>query len=111
MSLFEGVPDVHRLFGVRLIGLRHAAGLTQAALAAKAGMDPDDLARLEAGVGEPTVETVAVLAEALGVRPVELVRDDNDPAAILADIVRRLSPEQRRELLARVQQLKKPDEG
>lgn len=111
MNPFEGVPDIHRLFGIRLIGLRHAAGLTQAALAARVGMDPDDLARLEAGVGEPTVETVAVLAEALNVKPVELVRDDEDPAKILGDIMRRLSAEQRKELLARLEAMDKARRG
>ncbi|MCK6519809.1 helix-turn-helix domain-containing protein [Myxococcota bacterium] len=103
MTAFEGVPDVHRLFGIRLIGLRHAAGLSQAALAARVGMDPDELARLEAGVGEPTVETVALLAEGLGVKPVELVRDENDPAKILGDLLKRLSPELRRDLIARLE--------
>lgn len=103
MTAFEGVPAIHRLFGIRLIGLRHAAGLSQAALAAKAGLDPDDLARLEAGVGEPTIETVAVLAEALNVRPVELVRDDQDPAQILGDLLKRVSPEQRKEMIAAIE--------
>ena len=103
MTAFEGVLPIHRLFGIRLIGLRHAAGLSQATLAERAGLDPDELARLEAGVGEPTVETVAVLAEALNVRPVELVRDDADPAQLVGELLARVSPEQRKEMIAAIE--------
>ena len=103
MTAFEGVPPIHRLFGIRLIGLRNAAGLSQAALAARAGLDADELARLEAGVGEPTIETVAQLADALNVQPVELVRDDEDPAKILGDLLMRVSPEQRKEMIAAIE--------
>ena len=67
------------------------------------GLDPDELERLEAGVGEPTVETVAVLAEALGVRPVELVRDDADPAQLVGELLARVSPEQRKEMIAAIE--------
>lgn len=67
-------------FGRRLRHLRHAAGLTQAALATAAGIDHTYLSKLECGAIEPPSErTVVRLAERVGLdRPDELLalRDD-----------------------------------
>ncbi len=54
-------------FAQRLKQLREAAGLTQDALADKAGLYKFSIAKLEQGVREPTWGTVQVLARALGV--------------------------------------------
>lgn len=56
-------------FGARLRALRDAAELTQAALAEKAGIQVNSIARLERGAYQPTWITVLKLAEALGVEP------------------------------------------
>jgi transcriptional regulator with XRE-family HTH domain len=54
-------------FGMRLKELREAAGLTQPALAKKAGLSKGGVADLEQGRREPSWATVQDLAAALGV--------------------------------------------
>src|SRR6266849_6081512 len=54
-------------FAGRLKELREAAGLTQPALAERAGMNRFGVAKLEQGVREPNWTTVLALARALGV--------------------------------------------
>jgi DNA-binding XRE family transcriptional regulator len=56
-----------KTFGERLKELREAAGLTQAGLAERAGMNRFGVAKLEQGVREPTWATVRALARALSV--------------------------------------------
>ena len=48
-------------------GLRLAAGLSQAGLAARAGLTQSHVALIEGGRNDPTTGTVAKLARALGV--------------------------------------------
>jgi transcriptional regulator with XRE-family HTH domain len=54
-------------FAQRLKELRAAAGLSQAQLAQRAGLNPFGVAKLEQGVREPAFATVQALARALGV--------------------------------------------
>jgi transcriptional regulator with XRE-family HTH domain len=54
-------------FGARLQELRRAKGLTQAELAARAGLSKGGVANLEQGLREPAWATVVALAEALKV--------------------------------------------
>jgi DNA-binding XRE family transcriptional regulator len=54
-------------FSLRLKSLREQAGLTQVALANKAGVSPQAIAALEQGTRGPTWETVRRLALALAV--------------------------------------------
>jgi transcriptional regulator with XRE-family HTH domain len=56
-------------FGGRLRELREAAGLTQAALAERAGLARGGVAQLEAGKRKPAWETVVAIIEALDVLP------------------------------------------
>lgn len=56
-------------FAGRLRALRESAGLTQGALAGRAGWTQGRLAQLEAGGARPRKETVVRLAGALGVGP------------------------------------------
>ncbi len=56
--------------------LRDAAGLTQEALAERAGMSQQYISDLERGKLNPTVVTLYELATALGVGVGELVRED-----------------------------------
>lgn len=61
--------------GLRLRARREAAGLSQRALARRAGTSPETNARLEAGVVPPRAATVRKLASAFGVPPADLVDD------------------------------------
>lgn len=54
-------------FGIKLKELRTAAGLTQAALAEKAGVSKGGIANIEQGIREPVWSTIVALAAALGV--------------------------------------------
>lgn len=58
---------------LRLKRLRKARGLTQQALAVKAGLSPGYLARLEVGMQDPRASTLRKLARALGVPVAALV--------------------------------------
>jgi transcriptional regulator with XRE-family HTH domain len=68
-------------FGKRLKNLREEKGLTQKALADRAGCHPMTLAKLERGVQEPAWQLVLVLAEALGVPVEAFVIPAHKPAA------------------------------
>jgi transcriptional regulator with XRE-family HTH domain len=57
----------------RIKTVREARGLSQQALADKAGVSRGYLARLEGGHHDPTVGTVAKLARALGVKLIDLL--------------------------------------
>lgn len=59
--------------GRRLKRLRTSQGLSQYALAKKAGVSRDYLRTLEAGESDPTVGMLQKLARALGVSVVELL--------------------------------------
>lgn len=58
--------------GLRLRGLRERRGLTQAQLAARAELSHKFVGEIERGTANPTVDTLAGLAEALGVEIAEL---------------------------------------
>ena len=58
----------------RIKGLREQQGLSQEALAAKAGVSRGYLARLEIGRHDPTVGTVERLAKALRVKLTDLLK-------------------------------------
>lgn len=65
---FEGKPLVDANdFGARLKHLREAAGLSQPALAAKAGVSVRQISRLETGASVATWPNILALAGALGV--------------------------------------------
>jgi transcriptional regulator with XRE-family HTH domain len=63
-------------FGVRLRQLREAAGLSQEALAERAGLHRFGVAKLERGEREPSWATVRALAKALGVNCLAFESDD-----------------------------------
>src|SRR5262245_55522711 len=56
-------------FGIRLRGLRKAAGLTQQELANRAGLTREGIAQLETGRRSPAWATVEALCRALQVGP------------------------------------------
>lgn len=60
--------DVRRMVGRNVRRLRIAAGLTQAALAERMGVDRAYVSGLELGQRNPTIVTLWHIAQALGVR-------------------------------------------
>jgi transcriptional regulator with XRE-family HTH domain len=66
----------------RVRQLRKAAGLTQQALAVKAGLSVSAVVQLEAGrVPDPRVSSLKALARALGVTLDALAGDEDEPEA------------------------------
>ncbi len=64
--------------GKNLKELRTRAALTQAELAEKAGLTTAAVARIERDEAEPRMTTIRKLAGALDVKPVELVKGEDD---------------------------------
>ena len=64
--------------GDRLRDLRKRALFTQKELADKSGVGVTTVIRIERNQVEPQGRTIRKLAEALGVKPHELVRGDDD---------------------------------
>jgi transcriptional regulator with XRE-family HTH domain len=77
MSAGETIAAVGR----RVRARREAAGLSVAALARTSGVARATLTQLEAGEGNPTLETVYALANALGV-PISDLLGDPAPAGV-----------------------------
>ncbi len=70
--------DMRKLVGRNFARLRAESGLTQEAVAERAGLTQQYLSSLERGQRNPTVETLWALAQALGVSHVELVKPTQD---------------------------------
>jgi transcriptional regulator with XRE-family HTH domain len=68
--------DMRKLVGRNAARLRAQAGLTQEQLAERAGFTQQYISDLERGKSNPTIVTLYELAQALGVGPVELMRED-----------------------------------
>jgi transcriptional regulator with XRE-family HTH domain len=68
--------------GARIQELRSAAGLSAQALARRSGVSRGTLAQLEAGEGNPTVDTLYALANALGVPLAELLAAPADAPGV-----------------------------
>ena len=67
------MPTIHRRFATKLKQHRKARDLTQTRLAAKVGLSLGYIARLEIGMHDPPLSTLAKLAKALKVSVAELV--------------------------------------
>jgi transcriptional regulator with XRE-family HTH domain len=67
--------DVRRLVGRNVRRLRKAAGLSQAALAERMGVDRAYVSGLELGERNPTIVTLWHVTQALGVRLGALFRE------------------------------------
>jgi transcriptional regulator with XRE-family HTH domain len=63
------------LFGEVLFRHRSTAGISQEELALRADVDRTFVSRLERGVRQPTITTLIVIAQALGVHAADLVRE------------------------------------
>ena len=67
--------DMRRLVGRNVKEARLAAGLSQEQLAERSGFTQQYLSGLETGRRNPTVVTLFELGQALGVKPVDLLRE------------------------------------
>lgn len=74
--------DMRRLVGRNVRERRLAAGLTQEQLAERSGFSQQYISGLERGSRNPTVVSLFMLAQALGVTPINLIEpgDDAGPA-------------------------------
>jgi transcriptional regulator with XRE-family HTH domain len=72
-------PLLREVFGGNLRRLRERAGLSQEALATRAGgLHRTEISLLERGEREPRLSTVVLLAQALGVKVATLLRDTDE---------------------------------
>lgn len=63
--------DLNHVFeklGLRIRDIRKERGLTQMELAFRCGMEPSNLNRIEAGRTNPTVRSLTLIANGLGVK-------------------------------------------
>lgn len=67
--------DIRQLFGRNLRRLRAEAGLTQAALAERMGVDRAHVSSMERGLQNVTLLTMWEAAQAIGVSPASLLQD------------------------------------
>lgn len=74
----DPVTPRQRLFGDLVRARRHRVGLSQEALALRAGVNRSYYASLEAGRRNPSLETICRLAVALGCDTADLVRGTQD---------------------------------
>ena len=68
------MPGLSAYIGANVRRVRRALGLTQAELAEAAGFNGRHIQRIERGVVDLKVESLAVLAKVLGVSPGALLR-------------------------------------
>jgi transcriptional regulator with XRE-family HTH domain len=73
--------DMRRLVGRNFARIRRAKGLTQEQVEELSGFSQQYLSGLEQGRRNPTVITLYELAQALGVRPIDLLEEPPAPGA------------------------------
>src|SRR3954464_13455734 len=82
--------------GERVRRLRARGGLTRRELAKEAGVSERHLANLETGVGNPSVQILRRVAQALNCNIAELVGDEGDESAdwlLIRGLLRNRGPE------------------
>ncbi|MFK4385886.1 helix-turn-helix domain-containing protein [Bradyrhizobium sp. USDA 223] len=67
------MSELSKAFGLLLSALRQQAGASQEELAFSAGVHRTYISQLERGLKSPSLETIFLLAHALGVKPTELL--------------------------------------
>lgn len=72
--------DIRAIFGANVRRYRVAAGLSQEAVAVKMGVDRAYVSSMERGQQNVTLLTMWHLAEALGVRPIDLLDETVEEA-------------------------------
>jgi transcriptional regulator with XRE-family HTH domain len=84
--------DMRRLVGRNFARIRRAKGLTQEQVEELSGFSQQYLSGLEQGRRNPTVITLYELAQALGVRPVDLLDEGSPVSRTRREVGRRASP-------------------
>ena len=79
-SVGPDVVDIRKLFGINVKRFREAAGLSQAEIAARMGDDRAYISAIERGLQNATLLSVWEIAQALEVRPVELLAEPDGSA-------------------------------
>ena len=69
--------DIRKLFGINVKRFREAAGLSQAEIAARMGVDRAYISAIERGLQNATLLSVWEIAQALEVRPVALLEESD----------------------------------
>lgn len=69
--------EERKRIGRRIAEVREEAGMTQLELSVRTGLQQSNLARVESGRYSTRLDTLAVIADALG-RKVELVKKDGE---------------------------------
>src|SRR5438128_10909354 len=72
--------SIRQLFGRRLRALRRLRGLTQEELGERSDVSGKLVGQIERGDGNPTLEVITGLAEALSVEPAALLQFEEDRA-------------------------------
>ena len=68
--------DIRRVFGANVRRYRLAARLSQEAVAERMGVDRAHVSAIERGLQNATLLTILQAAQALSVRPAELLEED-----------------------------------
>lgn len=71
----EDYIECKKALGLRVSRLRTGLGLSQREFAATAGMDRMYLSKIEAGTTNPSLESIAKIAEGLGVDLADMFRE------------------------------------
>lgn len=72
--------DIRKLFGTNVKRYREAAGLSQAEIAARMGVDRAYVSAIERGLQNATLLSIWEIAQALEVRPVALLAEPDGSA-------------------------------
>ncbi|MGE0705421.1 MAG: helix-turn-helix domain-containing protein [Vicinamibacterales bacterium] len=79
------MQDVRARFGAALRAWRHRRHLTQEQLAERSGLSYKFIGEVERGTGNPTLETLARLANALGISMSGLLADAESKSTAISD--------------------------
>ena len=88
--------------GAQIRRRREQRGMTGSELARRAGLSKATLSQLEAGKGNPTIETLDALAVALRIPLTDLLTRDTDPGPVFVAGTAAVEGEVGRELLRRI---------
>lgn len=72
--------DIRKLFGANVRLHREAAGISQAEVATRMGIDRAYISMIERGGQNATLLSIWEVAQALGVRPVDLLAEVSEEA-------------------------------
>ena len=77
--------DIRQVFGDNLRRFRTQAGLSQEAVAVRMGVDRAHVSSMERGQQNVTLSTMWLAAQALGVKPADLLDEDFEVRGDLAE--------------------------